>query len=500
MNLKRRKVTQAGLAFGAAALFPLPSPARGGRTEPAPEWITLLGRSEQGSRDYMPEIEGVVPKDLRGSLYRNGPGLFERGGVRKSHLLDGDGLVQRLSFREGSVNYRNAFVRTRKLEREAAAGGYRYATWSQRAPGGFFANIGGGGFLSQAGVTVYPFGGRLYAFDEVSPPYTLDPERLQTLGEAPLGRDDEFFQIKAHTKRDPVSGDWLLLGVAHGRALSLHAITHSADGTLKSHQVIASPRQVYVHDFFATENHLVFLLHPLWFSPWRFLAGAETYMESLSWRAADGNLVMVVPRGGGAPRLFEANGAFMWHALNAYEEGGTIVADFVGYDAPDHFVGDDARWRAVMRGEMGSAEAPGRLLRYRIDLSRGHLREEILDAGPLEFPFVDARVATRAHRVGYFAAGPTIAFQSAIKRIDFRTGAAQVFEFGPMTAVGEPVLAPRPGAALDEGWLIAQCLDGATRRTYFALFDAQHVGDGPAARIWLSHHVPISFHGAWLGT
>jgi all-trans-8'-apo-beta-carotenal 15,15'-oxygenase len=501
MKLTRRQFLQAGIALGAAALLREPSTARSApHAVQAPEWMTLLGRSEQGGRDYVPRIDGAIPKDLQGSLYRNGPGLFERAGVRKPHLLDGDGLVQRLSFREGLVKYQNAFVRTRKLTLETEAGRYRYATWSQRAPGGILANIGGG-YLSQAGVTVYPFGGRLYAFDEVSPPYALDPEGLRTLGEAALGPHNESFQLKAHTKRDPVSGDWLLFGVSNGAAPAFHAVTYSADGTLKSHHIIASPRRVYVHDFFATESHLVLVLHPLWFSPWRFLAGLDSFIESLSWRGADGNLVVVVPRGGGTARLFEVEGSFMWHALNAYERGHEIIADFVGYDAPDHFLGDDARWRALMRGEIGIAEAPGRLRRYRIDLSAGRLREEILDAGPLEFPFVDPRVATRAHRVGYFAAGPTIAFQSAVRRIDLQTGATQSFDFGPTTAVGEPVLAARTGGAVpDEGWLIAQCLDGATGRTYFAVFDAQRVADGPTARIWLSHHVPISFHGAWLAT
>src|SRR5262245_15483146 len=136
MNLTRRQVIQAGFALGASALLPQLSSARGAaQIERAPDWITLLGRSEQGGRDYVPQLEGILPNVLQGSLYRNGPGLFERGGVRKPHLLDGDGLVQRLSFREGSVRYQNAFVRTRKLERESQAGDYRYATWSQRAPG-----------------------------------------------------------------------------------------------------------------------------------------------------------------------------------------------------------------------------------------------------------------------------------------------------------------------------------------------------------------------------
>src|SRR5262249_33684804 len=157
-------------------------------------------------------------------------------------------------------------VRTRKLEGEAQAGHYRYATLSQRAPGGILTNIGGGGDLSQAGITVYPFDGMLYAFHEISPPFAFDAERLQTPGAAPMGRSSESFQIKAHTKRDPVSGDWLLFGVSNRASPALHAITYSASGALKSHHVIPSPRRVYVHDFFATENYAVFLLHPLWFS------------------------------------------------------------------------------------------------------------------------------------------------------------------------------------------------------------------------------------------
>src|SRR5215475_3905337 len=264
MSFTRRQAITAGAgAVAAGALVMAATTSAGISADKAPEWLTLLGRSEQGGRDDAPRVEGQVPVDLKGSLYRNGPGLFERGGVRKPHLLDGDGLVQRVSFRDGTVRYQNRFVATRKLAEEEAAGRYLYATWSKRAPGGIFGNLGGGTVLSQAGVTIYPSGGKLYAFDEVSPPYAIDPATLESLGEAPLGRTDVTFSIKAHTKRDPVNGDWLLAGITHGRTMQLHAIVHAADGTLKAHQVIDSPRQVYLHDFFATESHFVFLLQPL---------------------------------------------------------------------------------------------------------------------------------------------------------------------------------------------------------------------------------------------
>jgi len=84
-----------------------------------------------------------------------------------------------------------------------------------------------------------------------------------------------------------------------------------------------------------------------------------------------------------------------------------------------------------------------------------------------------------------------------VKRVDFDTGRSERFDFGPRAAVGEPVFAPRPGGATDEGWLIAQVLDGASETSFFALFDAAHVADGPLAKLWLPHHLPISFHGAW---
>lgn len=461
-------------------------------------WLALLGRSETGGRDEVPEVEGKIPAGLEGSLYRNGPGLFERGQLRKPHLLDGDGLVQRLSFQGGQARYRNEFVRTEKFVREAAAGTYLYSTLSMRRPGGRLRNLGGGGKpQSQAGVTVQPFAGKLYAFDEVSPAWTLDPETLATLGPEMLGDPAQSFMIKAHTKLDPVTGEWLLIGVKHGRRMKLHTIVHGRDGSLRSHRVMESPRQVYLHDFFATRNYFIFLLHPMFIALWPLLSGQASFIDSLRWRPEEGNLLILVPREGGAPRFFEAPPAYMWHALNAYEEGGEIVADFVGYDEADHFTGRDASLRRVMTGTMGLGAAPGMIRRYRLDLARGRVHEEILDRDRHEFPILDPRLALGRHDVGFFTAGGSGIFNTALKRVDFRSGQSESFEFGAGTAVGEPVFAPRPGAGPNQGWLISQCLDGATERSFFAIFDSERVAEGPEARLWLGHSLPLSFHGAW---
>jgi len=497
-GMTRRDAMIAGAATGTAAVLTA-NMAEEAKAEaaPAPHWLTLLARSERGGRNYEPHVEGRIPDGLSGSLYRNGPGLFERGKYRKPHLLDGDGLVQRLSFADGKAHYQNEFVRTQKFNAEAAANTYLTPTWSMPAPGGFWNNLGGGNTLAQAGVTVYPFNGKLYAFDEVSPSWTLDPRTLKTEGPRPLGDPAKTFLIKAHTKFDPATGDWLLAGLSYGRTMQVHAITHGADGRLKSHQVIESPRQIYLHDFFATDRHFVFALQPMMFTPWMMLAGFSSFIECLSWKREQGNIVMVLPRGGGQPRFFDAPAAYMWHALNAYEMGDTIVADFVGYDAPDHFAPKSAMLYQIMQGKLGDQREPGKLRRYRIDLKRGTCREEIVDNGPHEFPMVDPRVALHPHKIGYMTANGTGVFTNGVKRFDYESGRATHFDFGPKAVAGEPVFAARPGGGQDEGWLISQVHDGASGKVFFAVLDAGNVEAGPLAKVWLEHSMPFGFHGSW---
>jgi len=44
--------------------------------------------------DYELEVEGEIPNDLKGTLFRNGPGLLEVYGTPLVHPIDGDGMVK----------------------------------------------------------------------------------------------------------------------------------------------------------------------------------------------------------------------------------------------------------------------------------------------------------------------------------------------------------------------------------------------------------------------
>ena len=469
--------------------------------------ILGLATSLPEEHDYEATVEGRIPAQLRGTLYRNGPGLFERNGLRKRCLLDGDGMVQAFRIDDGRVRFQNRFVRTQKYLEESAAGRFLNATWSTQAPGGFWTNLGRTSFKNQAGVSVVVREGRLFAFDEFHPPYELDPDTLETIGESWLGVKEGSTVFSAHSKLDPLNGDWLFYGLEYGPETRLHLTVLGQDGLLKKHQAIPLPRTAYIHDFFVSDRHFIFNLPPMEIRPLPFLFGQKSMTDSMRWAPEKGNLLLVVPRDENrAPVQMFTEAAWMWHALNAYEEGGQIIADFVGYRNPDHFIGKDPALFAVMEGRQGDYRFPGEIRRYVIDPARQRVAQETMDGGNYEFPYVNPRLSCHRHRFGYFISivrGE--AFFTSVVRFDTHTGKSEGYDFGPGIYCSEPVFAQEPGfaylggGAQEPGWLMTEVYDSHKHKSSLAIFQAEALGNGPVATVHLRHHVPLGFHGFWQG-
>jgi hypothetical protein len=89
--------------------------------------------AETGYAEYKCEVEGTVPHDLVGTLYRNGPGKFGVGGERVVHVLDADALVYKIdippvddSSRERNITFLSRFVLTEYFEEERKADRFLY--------------------------------------------------------------------------------------------------------------------------------------------------------------------------------------------------------------------------------------------------------------------------------------------------------------------------------------------------------------------------------------
>jgi carotenoid cleavage dioxygenase len=206
----------------------------------------------------------------------------------------------------------------------------------------------------------------------------------------------------------------------------------------------------------------------------------------------------VLPRYGGDVRWFEADPCFIYHVVNAWEEGSTIVMDVCRVQRPEprsDLDGPLAQMLAYLRLDAN-------LHRYRFDLATGACREEQRDDDNAEFPTMhQGRIGTPSRWAYAMHISPesTLLFDGLVK-YDVTTGAAaQTHWFGDGRWGSEAPFAPRAGATdEDDGHLVSYVLDERDGRSEVCVFDARDVAAGPLARVKLPVRVPIGFHATWV--
>src|SRR5207248_5446724 len=87
------------------------------------------------------EVEGALPAELEGTLYRIGPARHDVYGERYRHWFDGDGMVHALRLSGGKAEYRNRFVATDKKREEDAAQRRLYPGFGTPPAGGPLARM-----------------------------------------------------------------------------------------------------------------------------------------------------------------------------------------------------------------------------------------------------------------------------------------------------------------------------------------------------------------------
>jgi len=131
---------------------------------------------------WISDIEGQVPPELKGTFFRNGPGLFEINGQPIAHPFDGDGMICAFSFKDGNVHFKNKFVRTEGYVKEQTAGKILYRGFGTQKPGGWLKNIFDLRFKNVANTSVIYWHNKILALWEGGNPYHLDPATLDTKG------------------------------------------------------------------------------------------------------------------------------------------------------------------------------------------------------------------------------------------------------------------------------------------------------------------------------
>jgi carotenoid cleavage dioxygenase len=237
---------------------------------------------------------------------------------------------------------------------------------------------------------------------------------------------------------------------------------------------------------------VLFPILPLTGSLQRAMNGGPAY----AWEPQKGAFVGVMARNAGVEtiRWFQTQACYVFHPMNAWEEGSRIFADVMEYPVAPLFPNADGS-----RGQ----ETTAKLVRWTFDLagSSDDIKREVLDDMAGEFPRFDERRAGLAYRHGWFAGNsrrPGGFGFDAIAHVDLATGKRTTHELAAADATGEPIFVPRSASAPEgDGWVIAVVYRGAEDRSDFMVFDAQDLPAGAIAIARLPRRVPFGFHGNW---
>lgn len=468
--------------------------------------MSALPRAEPVSTDWMPlvedlrrphgfeplRVEGRLPTELTGTLYRNGPAIFGVGGERFDHLFDGDGAITAIRLDGSRATGAIRLVETEGRRLEQARGSIRYGgfgTKSKHPLLDFFF----GSPKNAANTSVLPWQGRLLALWEGGLPTELSLDDLTTVGTTDLGGVIPS-ALSAHPHRVPSRRAWFDFGLRLGRSNEIDLFELPDVGAARKLTTFRIGAGM-LHDFAVTETHALFLVSPLQFRVLPYLFGRTSYVGSLDWRPEVGTEVVAVALD--APhrvRRFSVPAFFQWHFANAFDHEGQIVVDFVKYD--DFAI---EGWLQELYDGQIATEATGTVVRGRIDVDRERFELDTVWDRSTEFPVCDGRFEATRTRILWAAAhsSPTAAATTPLDRlarIDVDTGEICETDLGPGTYPAEPIFVPR-GEAEGDGWLLTVAFDASAGASFLGVLDATTLD--VVAKAWFDQPIPQTFHGRW---
>ena len=144
------------------------------------------------------KVVGELPRELNGTLYRNGPNpQFDAPG---SHWFVGDGMLHAFHLENGRASYRNRWVRTPKWQAEHDAGRAMFGGFGGRklpdAPATSCTDSG------VANTNIIFHAGRLLALEEGHLPTEIEPGTLNRTGYCDY-QGGIAGRFTAHPKIDP---------------------------------------------------------------------------------------------------------------------------------------------------------------------------------------------------------------------------------------------------------------------------------------------------------
>ncbi|KAH8646222.1 lignostilbene dioxygenase [Xylariales sp. PMI_506] len=455
------------------------------------------------------EVKGKIPEAIDGTFYRVMPDPQFVPFIENDPWFNGDGNVSAFRIKDGKCHFKQKYVRTEKFIREREA---------QRALLGKYRNKYTDAVefkvRSTANTNVIYFNGRLLACKEDSPPYSLDPETLETIGIEDFDGQLPSLTFTAHPKLDNKTQELVCFGYeARGDGTrDVCYYTIDARGKFLETVWIVAPVAGMIHDFAVTDNWVIFPIIPQVCDIERLKKGGEHWQ----WDSNIPFYLGVLPRRGATEddvKWFNAPNAFPGHTVNAYEDAaGNIVFDLPLTNKNVFFWWPDADGQAS-----NPQEIHAQLVRFKFDPRSKDLDlppHTILSEVDCEFPRVDDRFSMGKHEHSFFdlmdptlgtdfpAIAPVMggghAPYNALGYLNHKNMALQTYFPGKTHLVQEPVFIPRSNSAAEgDGWLMALVNNYGNMSSELHIVDTRDLTHAQAI-IYLPVKLRAGLHGNWV--
>lgn len=524
-------------------------------------WDRTFTNAEEEVEGYECQVEGEIPQEITGTLFRNGPNRFDI----VNHPYDGDGFIARLSIENGKAYFKSRFVETfeysaeKNVDRALFRG--TFATQRENA-----SNFGDIYVKNTSNTNIQYYDGNLWTFFEAGQPYRICPSTLETLGIDTFGgavktglpfdlgsslsntimgkmvsaaqkfSGEEYFAsgmgvpdhliragghaVTAHPRivdggtRFCTFSYQMKMGVIDASEISFPPLyteirfMEFSGSTMVREKTVSIPGFAFLHDFVVTDHYYIIFKNPVTVDNVAYMSGSAPAASCVRWIDGKPTILYVIPRDPGSARPIEKltlPGLFVFHHANAYDtaQGNEITIDSIHYPSLPA-VGKEA---LPSQSIDPNAAFQSRLKRVHVNLEEKTATISNLCDEYLEMPTICRNVAGKRHRYVYGYQSDFPNRRIGVTQVDTEKGGASSWFPGPGEFLLEPHFIPKhpsttEDAAADycdthEGWVIAQYFDANTTQSGFFIFDAAQLPRGPIAKIFCKGPLPSALHGCW---
>ena len=444
-------------------------------------------------------IEGQIPKDLNGTLYRVGAHQFEAFGKTHNHWFDGDGGLVKIHFSRGDITASVAHLDLHN-EQEAAKGDFLIGRFG-RAPKGIWRRIKAiwdyRQYQNSANTALMLYKKKLFALYEAGMAVEVDKNTLETKREESF--DVAIRSFSAHPKYIAKKKITYNFGFRVLPTPSLDIFALPENGHPEKLGSLGYNGSTFLHDFGISENYAIFVISPVFISAIDMIFKGQSVADGMTFKTSKRTIVKGV-RLDDFSKQFEIPIAplLYTHTINCFESNNSIILDGITYAD-----GTNLDWiNSVKRGNSYQKSSDGRVTRFTIDPHKESV-DVTHKCQDMEVPTIQQDRVGDEHRFIYGAAYHSQTtdgkgLYKALKRIDRSKNEVKTLFVDDDQVMSEPIYVPKDEKKQEtgDGYVLSLNHDLKSQKSYCAISCFQ---DKPQvlAKIWFDHHIPFTFHGLW---